>query len=353
MVSDVARGLIKRSPRYYAGGMDPNDFSRVIEKVEVWDDWVSGVEAYADERRELADKALAENNLVSAGEFFIEAGIYYHFAMLGYFEDIDRKLALKKKSMDIFAMGLDYAAPPIKRLDIPYDGISMAAHLRLPSQGSGPFPLVICLPGVDSTKEEYHAFSEVFLKRGLAVMIFEGPGQGETWFSRVLTEDYEEAASAAIDYVSALADIDADRIAMYGRSMGGHLAPRVAARDSRIKAVVSAGGIYDMAYWDGLAEGVKHNFRHAWGYSTFEEARERALKMTLEGVIAQISVPFLIVHSRKDQSFPAAGAERMKAEATCEAELLIYEEGSHVADNIKYKYQRYVADWILTKLRRS
>ena len=41
----------------------------------------------------------------------------------------------------------------------------------------------------------------------------------------------------------------------------------------------------------------------------------------------------------------------MKNEAKCEAELLIYEEGSHVADNIRYKYQRYVADWLYKKLK--
>jgi 2,6-dihydroxypseudooxynicotine hydrolase len=270
--------------------------------------------------------------------------------MLGYFEDIDRKLELKKKSMETYARGLDFVIPPIKKLEIPYDGIKMAAHLRLPSE-QGHFPLIICLPGVDSTKEEYHAFTEVFLKRGLATLVLEGPGQGETWFSRVMTEDYEVGISTAIDYIETIPQIDTNKIAMYGRSMGGHLAPRVAARDSRLKAVVSAGGIYEMSYWDGLADSVKHNFRHAWGYETFEEARERAIQTTLEGIIPKIKCPFLIVHSRNDKSFPASGAERMKSEAKCETELLIYEEGTHVADNIRYKYQRYVSDWFLTKLQ--
>lgn len=350
MSSEIAKSLWGRSPRYFAGGMDPNDFVKIIEKVETWDDWVNGVEAYAAERKELAEKALGNKKLVSAGEYFIESGIYYHYAMLGYFEDIDRKLELKKKSMEIYERGLDLDIPPIKKLEIPYDGIKMAAHLRLPSE-QGHFPLIICLPGVDSTKEEYHAFTEVFLKRGIATLVLEGPGQGETWFSRVMTNDYEIGISTAIDYIETIPEIDKNKIAMYGRSMGGHLAPRVAARDSRLKAVVSAGGIYEMSYWDGLAEGVKHNFRHAWGYDTFDEARERAMQTTLEGIIPKIQCPFLIVHSRNDKSFPAAGAERMKAEAKCETELLIYEEGTHVADNIRYKYQRYVSDWILTKLQ--
>jgi dipeptidyl aminopeptidase/acylaminoacyl peptidase len=328
--------------------MDPNDFYGVAEKVDTWDDWMNGVQALARERVQLAETSLPTSP-ISAGEYYIEAGIYYHFAQLGYFGDQERKLASKRLSIDTYRLGLEFDVPPIRPIQIPYDGILMAAHLRLPA-GDGPFPTVVLLPGVDSTKEEYHTFSGVLVKRGLATLAFEGPGQGETWFSRPMTEDYPAAFSAAIDYLEEIADVDSGRIGVYGRSMGGYLGPLCASTDHRVRALVSAGGIYEMSYWDRLAEGTRHNFRHAWGYSTMDEARERAFKMTLRDAIPRIECPFLIVHSGRDAAFPASGAQRMKDEATCEAELVMYMEGTHVCDNVRYKYQRFVADWLCRKL---
>ena len=215
----------------------------------------------ANERKQLAEEAAAAERFLSAGEYFIESGIYYHFAVLGYFEDMDRKYRLKKKSVETYALGLNYISPPIKRSDIPYDGITMSAHLRLPTHAAdGPFPVVLLLPGVDSTKEEYFVFSEVLLRRGLATLAFEGLGQGETRFFRAMTADYEQAFSTALDFLQNIQDVEISRIAVYGRSMGGHLAPRVAAHDSRVRAIVSAGGIYEMTYWDRLSPITKDNF---------------------------------------------------------------------------------------------
>ena len=344
------RSLYNRVPRFFAGGMDPCDFLEIMKTTENWDDWIRGVTKYADERLALADEALAGNRNLSAGEYFLAAGIYYHFAVLSYFENLELKAEIKAKSQKAYKKGMSLIEPPIRRLDIPHDGYTMAAHLRLPQTGEAPYPLVFLLPGVDSVKEEYFPFSEVLLKRGLATLAFEGPGQGETRaFAPMM--DYERAFSSAFDYVSALPEICEERISIYGRSMGGYLGPRIAASDKRIKALVSAGGIYEMPYWDTLSAGVRGNFTHAWGFDNFDSAGEYAKNnITLDGIIPQIECPFLIIHSDLDHNYPASYAVRMKEEAKCECELLIYPEGIHVADNIRYKYQPYVADWLASKL---
>jgi 2,6-dihydroxypseudooxynicotine hydrolase len=73
------------------------------------------------------------------------------------------------------------------------------------------------------------------LRRGLATFSFDGPGQGETWFQGGLIVDFEQATSAVIDYLERLPQVDANRIGVFGPSMGGYLAPRSAAcvRESR------------------------------------------------------------------------------------------------------------------------
>lgn len=41
-------------------------------------------------------------------------------------------------------------------------------------------PLALLLPGLDSVKEEFYSWENVFLKRGLATFSLDGPGQGAT-----------------------------------------------------------------------------------------------------------------------------------------------------------------------------
>lgn len=350
-MTKVQENLWRRFPRYMAGGMDPNDFHRAVAEAETWDDWLKAVSVLADERIRLAEEALAKGNYLTAGEDFCEAGIYYHFAQLGYFVNDERKLATKLLSIDTYRRGIGHLAPPITRLEIPFDGVRLVANLRMPA-ARGPFAAIILLPGVDSSKEEYQVFSEVLLHRGMATVALEGPGQGETWFSLKLSDDFERAISATIDHLQGLPSIDPDRIGIYGRSMGGYLAPRAAAFEPRIRAIVSAGGIYDLSYWDNLPEHVQHNFRHAWGYDDFSAAGERARSVSLQGLVGKIGCPMLIVHSGRDGAFPKSGGERMHAEAKCESALVIYDDGTHVCDNIRYKYQRFVADWFTEKLSR-
>ena len=354
-VTDVVKVILSRRPRYFAGGMEPSDFLEVFEGLQTWDDWIKGVAHYAEERKTLAEEALADNRKLSAGKYFIEAGIYYHYAMLGYYEDEKKKFALKQKSVETYHLGIGLINPPIRRLEIPYDGIEMTGHLRLPLNVTKNCPLVFLLPGADSTKEEYFMFSDVLVTYGLGTLALEGPGQGETRESRVMRgmADYEKAFSTAVDYViDNIKEVAPDKIGVYGRSLGGYLGPIVAAYDKRLRALVSAGGLYDVSHWDSLGESTKNNWRHTFGFENLDEAKEYLLKeITLEGVVQKITCPFLIVHSEKDANAPADAATRMKAEAKCEAELRIYEDGIHVCDNIPYKYQRYVADWLLKKLR--
>jgi pimeloyl-ACP methyl ester carboxylesterase len=49
-----------------------------------------------------------------------------------------------------------------------------------------------------------------------------------------------------IDYAVSRPDVDKNRIALWGISLGGYLAPRAAAYDHRISALIADGGTYDI-----------------------------------------------------------------------------------------------------------
>ena len=87
--------------------------------------------------------------------------------------------------------------PPGEYVEIPFEGKKLKGVLR----GKG--PVLIMAPGLDSTKEEIHAYEEPFLARGIAVLAIDGPGQGEAEYEIPICGDYERAASAVVDWIEA------------------------------------------------------------------------------------------------------------------------------------------------------
>jgi len=85
------------------------------------------------------------------------------------------------------------------------------------------------------------------VQRGYNCLIFEGPGQGQVIREQkiVFRPDWETVVTPVIDFALRLPVVDPQRIALMGRSMGGYLAPRAAAFEHRIKALMADGGVYD------------------------------------------------------------------------------------------------------------
>jgi alpha-beta hydrolase superfamily lysophospholipase len=345
----VQANLIGRSSRYIVSGMDVGDLAVIIPQVHSWEDWRVKVCDYAQERLRLAEESRQAGHLRSAGEYYVAAAIYFHFAQLGYFEDDEKKYATAAQAHASHKKAFDLVDPPVRQLRISFRGAELIANVRIPAS-KDPVASVILLPGADSTKEEMITFESVLHARGMATVAFEGPGQGEVVQSLPLIEDYETAVTALMDALGTISSLDPDRIGLYGRSLGGFLAPRVAALEPRIAAVVSAGGFYAFK-WDDYSEQLKRFFCYCWGYRDLDEGAKRARRSTLSGLIQKISCPFLVVHSGKDPFFSEAEAVRMVSEAACDAMLKIYPEGTHVCDNIPYKYRPFVADWFADKLR--
>jgi 2,6-dihydroxypseudooxynicotine hydrolase len=351
-VNQIQQNLIYRSSRYVVSGMDINDLNRIVPKVNSWEDWRLAVSEMAKERRDLGHEAHDAGHRITAGEHFVSAAVYYHFAQLGYFENETKKRATAAESRAIHRLAFDLVDPPVQQLCVSFRGVQLLANVRVP-RGIANAASVILLPGADSTKEEMITFESVFHKRSLATVAFEGPGQGAVGETMPLIEDYESAVATLINHLEAIPGIDSKRIGLYGRSLGGHLAPRVAALESRIRAVTSAGGFYDLGRWDEYSEQLKRFFCHAWGYEGLAEGAERAKRTTLDGLVGKIRCPFLILHSDSDPVVSGDEGRRMAAEATCDTKLVIYPEGDHVCDNIPYKYRPQVADWFADKLMQS
>ncbi len=191
-----------------------------------------------------------------------------------------------------------------------------------------------------------------FLNRGIATLVFEGPGQGEGQYDFAIRGDYEVPVGAVLDYVETRRDLDTKRIGMWGISLGGYYAPRAAAFDKRIKACLALGGPFNWAEaWDGLPELTREAFRVRSHCKTQDEARKNAATLSLDGVAQKITCPIFILNGRLDRIVPAKDSERLAREVKGPVTLLMVEDGSHVATNRGWRWRSPTADWLAEQLR--
>ena len=209
--------------------------------------------------------------------------------------------------------------PPAELVRIPYQATQLAAYLRVPvgrgrDHEAAP-PVVIMVPGLDSTKEELQATAEYLLARGMATLAIDGPGQGEAEYDLAIEPAYEKVAAAAVDYLATRADLDGGNIGLFGVSLGGYYAARAAAREKRLKAVVDLARPYRFDLdWDELPAQTRATFRVRSGAASDDEARAIAGALTLEEAAGEITTPLLIIGGGRDAIVPAYHQERLASE---------------------------------------
>ncbi len=333
------------TPRYVATGVDPNDLQRLVAKIDHWKEWCGSWCEEAARHEKLADEAMEKGRRVTAAESYLRAAIYYHYAKHLFGEYPDQFLAAHEKMLHCYTLASTHIEPPMQRIEIPFSGTIMTAWLRCPVGARRP-PVAILLPGLDAAKEELHAWSDAFVRRGLATLALDGPGQGETAFRLPIRPDWGNVIGAVIDVLERRADLDGHRTAVVGQSLGAIYAPLAAAFEPRIKACVANCGPFDFGRVLPLLPKVSQElFRIRSHARTMSDALEIARRLTLDGCADRIKCPLLIVFGAGDRIVPPSEGERLARAAKGPTDFVVYEEGNHVCFNISYKFRPLTADW--------
>jgi dienelactone hydrolase len=336
-------------PRFVANGVDMNDFERVLAATTEWADWGPNWKAVGDAHRALGEEAAARDRVVTATEAFQRAAWSYHLGKFLWFEDLDLHLEMGALVNRTYGLALPHLDPPGERLEIPFEGTTIPGILRRPRGAARP-PVVLLVPGLDSVKEELFAMEQDFLKRGMATLTVDGPGQGESAPRFPIRADWSSVVTPIIDTLAARSDVDAGRVGLMGISMGGIYGPLAAAKEKRLRALVALSGPYDLSEcWAALNTLTKGGYVFYTKSQDEAEAFERSKTLALHGVLANVEQPFLVIHGARDRLFPPEQAERIVREAP-HATLIMYPDGNHVCNNIAYKYRPAMADWMSERL---
>ena len=238
-----------------------------------------------------------------------------------------------------------------------------------PQGVAGPAPLVVYVNGLDSCKEllYWSGLPAALARRGISSLSIDQPGSGEALRIHGLpaTHATEEWATPVYDWLAARRDVDARRIGMAGISLGGYFVGRAVAKEPRFACGAVWGANHDWAEVQQKRlkrEGenpVPHYWNHVmwvFGAKDMEDFLRKAAGMTLDGVMQEIRVPFLVTHGAHDRQISVDYAHRSYDQLvnSPDRELKIFTEREggveHVgADNLSYG-RDYIADWLAEHL---
>ncbi|MBF8184238.1 alpha/beta hydrolase [Nonomuraea sp. K274] len=346
----VASAVSHWAPRFTTNGVAVADFERVLSGLKDWDGWCSAWSSVGAEYEALGAEAMREGRLRSAGQHYVQAAVCHHFGKFLFVQDQVQMREAHLAAVRCLDAALPYLDPPGRRIEIPFDGSRLVGVLRLP-RGRGPHPVVVMVPGLDSAKEEFRSTEALFLDRGVGTFSVDGPGQGEAEYDLPIRGDWEVPGGAILDAVSAEPDVAQDRLAVWGVSLGGYYAPRIASGDSRVRACVALAGPYDFGEcWGQLPDLTRQAFRVRSGAENDEHAREIAHTLSLAGRAGSITCPLLVVTGRRDRLIPWRHASRLAKEAGGTTRLLLLEDGNHGCMNVAAQHRQKSADWVAAQL---
>ena len=339
--------------------IDYSELQRIVAGITSFHAWYDSFQSSAEHFARLAEHAEIQGHYITAGEHYLRAGLLYHFAQLFTRPEDPRRIEGQQKRVAYYRQACPYLEPAVERVEVPFGGLRLPAYFRR-LRGTAAPPIVLMIPGANSVKEELHNWGWEFVKRGLATLAFDGPGQGELAVRHggppLRLETYHHVVSAVIDYVESNLEVNPKYLAVWGQSTGGHLAMRAATQDSRIKAAVSLGGGYDfhLEMASTTPADVREEGRDLHGFSSFAETETYLRKYaSLEGIAAKIRCPLLLIHGAQDNIVALEEMEQIRREAAGPTELKVYEDGNHSVCNRNLEMSAFMADWVADQLRET
>ncbi len=317
-----------------------------------------------------AEEAEKAGHTRTAGQLYFRATNYLAQAERMLASSDPQRVPTYRRMLVLAQQAFALHSPRVGRVEIPYEGTTLPAYFsQAPATDQGPAPVVVLVNGLDSTKEHMYASDHwhELAERGISCLMLDQPGTGEALRLQGLNAriDTEVWAGAAVDWLETRDDVDATRIGIVGWSLGGYFAPRAAAFEKRLALCVAWGANHN---WGAVQrrraerEGerpVPHYWEHVlwvWGKDGDEHHLDAFLDFAdgvhLDGVVEQITVPFLVAHGANDRQIPLEYAHRSFDQAvnSPKRELRVFtpEEGAteHIGLDHLPHVSTFVADWV-------
>jgi esterase FrsA len=299
----------------------------------------------------------------AARDAFLEAAVYYQIGKFPYTHgsDYEHYVIAYQKSMAAYERAGRYFPSPLEIVETIFKDGTIRGYLHIPAEThESPFPLVIASGGIDVFKTENYPLTREMNERGIAVLLLDLPGVGESDFVPA-DPNHDQVYSDMLTLLEDDARIDVLRSAVFATSWGGNASARIAFNDERFIAAVSAcGPVHETLsppMWavrnlpsflvqslfvssipevrlDTVADRVGLQLPLApEDYVVFAEAISR-FSLVNQGLISETNkakVPLLVINTTDDPVAPPSDMELLAASAET-SEVIYLGEGGHCGE---------------------
>ena len=244
--------------QFLNAGVARPDLERVLGRITGLESWADEWERLGIERHADGQAAMVLGDRRKAARNFLAASSAFNFSQYVIFMDTRRKRALHEACVNSYAEAAPLADPPAQRIEVMFRRRPMVGYLRVPRNATGPVPVVVMFNGTNSVKEELHWWSDAFLARNLATIVFDGPGMGETFHRLSMVGEPRPVGVAILNYIETRPELDPGAVSLVGLSLGGYCAIRMASHDPRVKAVAAVSPPFSAdVYWKVTLAGMR------------------------------------------------------------------------------------------------
>jgi pimeloyl-ACP methyl ester carboxylesterase len=356
---------------------------RLIDPADL-DSWYEQWTALGQRVVDLADRAAAAGHAQTARLAYLRGSNYLRAGgsmLMG--APVDPRLVESNlRTADAFRKGAALLDTPPEIIEIGYEDTTLPGYFFAIDTSAR--PTVILVGGYDACAEELYFFNGASaLERGYNVLAFDGPGQGAALLQQglVMRPDWENVIAPVVDYVLERREVDTERIAVIGLSLGAHLAPRAASGEHRIAACIADCGTFDMygTFLSRLPEAMRAGYEAGdpetvrgvaamldqiamqptagWsmrrgmlvhGASSAHEYVEMTKPYSLRGLAERITCPTFVCNAENDPI--GATAPDLVAALTCPHEFVTFTAaegaGDHCEAGARLLYDARSLGWL-------
>lgn len=377
------------------GGADLGEVLSTVRRIVAGDyeSWYHAWLGTAERIADVAKRAFDQRHSISARDSFLRASNYYRSAefFLHGATPHPRATVAYARAVESFQAAAACFVPAVEPVQIPFEGKVLYGYFYRAS-ARGVRPAIIMHNGFDGSAEEMHFMGAAAAQeRGYHVLTFDGPGQPAARHREgmVFRPNWETVVTPVLDWlIASRPEVDADKVALLGVSMGGLLAPRAAAFETRLAACIAIDGVYDLgaistgklggmprdqaekllraehapeldeilstiAQSDPTARWAFSHGMHVMGVNSPRKFLAAYLDYSLHGIAARIRCPTLVCDAEEDLFFAGQPAQ-LFANLTCRKTLLRFTSaegaGVHCHSGAQRLTYARVYDWLDTVL---
>jgi dienelactone hydrolase len=237
-----------------SGGADVGEVLAAVAPVgeKDHDGWFRAWNDLGERVRAIADSCAERGHTVSASAAYLRSANYFGVALnaVASLHDDSGLLPTFRRHRGAWERFVDTIDHPSERVEIPYEDGTLPGYFFRPQPAEGIRPTLIMVNGSDGPISGLWGSGALgALSRGYNVLLFDGPGQQSMLFERNVPfrHDWEAVITPVVDHLLARADVDPERLAMYGISQAGYWVPRALAFEHRIAAAIADPGVVDVS----------------------------------------------------------------------------------------------------------